>query len=87
MHSFPHGRSLTHFYSPKIHVIFITAWCGMLCEHAEHANCIVFRQPFINIMASRTDANEYYKQFVRPETTVTRYGQVIHIIPFKQPLL
>ena len=50
----------------------------MLCEHAEHANCIVFGQPFINIMASRTDANEYYKQFVRPETTVTRYVCQIH---------
>jgi hypothetical protein len=50
----------------------------MLCQHAENANFIVFGQPFINIMASRTDANEYYKQFVRPETIVTRYVCQIH---------
>ena len=45
----------------------------MLCQHAENANFIVFDQPFINIMASRTDADESYKQFVRPETTVTHF--------------
>ena len=56
----------------------ITAWCGILCQHAENANFIVFGQPFINIMVSRTDANEYYKQFVRPDTTVTRYVWQIH---------